>query len=356
MSAVSFIRITLLTALFLALAGCNLPASEASPTPDITQAYQTVEARLTQAATLTIAASLTPTTATATPEATATSPAAQPTLATLLPSATQSVRACDQAAPGVPIDVTIPDDTRMAPGQTFTKTWRLQNTGTCTWTTDYSIALFSGDAMNAPTSVRLPTNVAPGQTVDISVDLVAPQTAGTYTGNWKLRNAAGTWFGIGPSGNLPFWVRIVVAGTPISTITVTVTPTQSTPYPGQTPSPGTQASGSLTLLPGDLVNLDTNQINTGAGEDLAYRRKDNGKLELAPANIALIAVFGRGTPTIDDCASAALSSAALKLQDLGAGLYLCYRTDQGLYGWLRLLSLDESNGALGIQFLTWSLP
>lgn len=356
MSAVSFIRITLLTTLFLALAGCNLPASESSPTPDITQAYQTVEARLTQAATLTIAASPTPTTATATPEATATSPAVQPTLATPLPSATQSVRACDQAAPGVPIDVTIPDDTRMAPGQTFTKTWRLQNTGTCTWTTDYSIALFSGDAMNAPTSVRLPTNVAPGQTVDISVDLVAPQTAGTYTGNWKLRNAAGTWFGIGPSGNSPFWVRIVVAGTPVSTITVTVTPTQSTPYPGQTPSPGTQASGSLTLLPGDLVNLDTNQINTGAGEDLAYRRKDNGKLELAPANIALIAVFGRGTPTIDDCASAALSSAALKLQDLGAGLYLCYRTDQGLYGWLRLLSLDESNGALGIQFLTWSLP
>lgn len=158
------------------------------------------------------------------------------------PQPTQSAKLCNQAAPGVPIDVTIPDDTRMEPGKTFTKTWRLVNTGTCSWSTDYTISVFSGEPMGAPPGVSLPNNVAPGQSVDVSVDLVAPQAAATYQGNWKLRNANGEWFGIGPNGNSPFWVKIIVAGTPVGTITPTVTGTPGTPYPGG--NPGVLVSGT----------------------------------------------------------------------------------------------------------------
>ncbi len=109
--------------------------------------------------------------------------------------------------------------------------------------------------MNAPASVPIPGVVAPGQTVDISVDLIALLQAGTYQGNWKLRNASQVWFGIGPVGSDAFWVRIKVQEI------ATLTPTQAAPT--TTATPGVQASGAKTLAPGDGLNLDNNQLNTG---------------------------------------------------------------------------------------------
>ncbi len=227
----SYRLFVLLILLATVLAGCNMPRSEADAEPDVTQAYQTVAARLTQAATLTprVTATQAPTATPAT--TTPTSPVTPGTVTATVKAtsaSTTGAKLCDQAAPGVPIDVTVPDDTEFEPGENFTKTWRLQNNGTCTWTKDYSLAVFSGEAMDAPDSVPMPSNVAPGQSVDISVDLTAPDSAGTYQGNWKLRNEDDAWFGIGPGGSSPFWVRIVVTG---SAVTPTVTPTGATPYP-----------------------------------------------------------------------------------------------------------------------------
>jgi large repetitive protein len=107
-------------------------------------------------------------------------------------------------------DATIPDGTIVAPGTSFVKTWRLKNVGSCTWTTSYSAVFTGGDQMGAPAVVNLPYSVAPGATVDISVNLVAPTGNGHYRGNWKLRNASGTLFGVGASGNYLFWVDIYV--------------------------------------------------------------------------------------------------------------------------------------------------
>jgi len=61
--------------------------------------------------------------------------------------------------------------------------------------------------------VQLPSTVAPGQTVDISVEMTAPATPGKYTGNWKLRNDKGTVFGLGSTLDKPFYVQIEVAAT-----------------------------------------------------------------------------------------------------------------------------------------------
>jgi len=111
-------------------------------------------------------------------------------------------------------DVTVPDDTVMVPSFAFTKTWRLKNVGTCTWNTGYKVDFDSGNPMSAVFPVNLTNTVSPGQTIDISVNMVAPATAGSYQGNWKLKNASGAAFGIGSSANQPFWVKIVVSGTP----------------------------------------------------------------------------------------------------------------------------------------------
>ncbi|MBL8101574.1 MAG: hypothetical protein JNM02_03510 [Anaerolineales bacterium] len=107
-------------------------------------------------------------------------------------------------------DVNFPDGTVVAPGETFTKVWRLKNRGTCTWTSDYMLVFSSGTQMGGTTALRLPGTVLPGQTVDISVTLTAPTNPGPYTGNWMLRNPSGALFGTGDKANVAFYVDIQV--------------------------------------------------------------------------------------------------------------------------------------------------
>ena len=113
-------------------------------------------------------------------------------------------------------DVTVIDGTDFTPGEAFVKTWQLKNAGTATWTTSYRLVYVSGEHMGGPDSVPLPTDVPPGQTVDISVDLTAPAKLGPYTGFWMLSTPNGTLFGLGANGNQPVYVQIdtIVGGTP----------------------------------------------------------------------------------------------------------------------------------------------
>jgi hypothetical protein len=101
-------------------------------------------------------------------------------------------------------DITIPDDAVLSANQSFAKTWRLRNTGDSTWGAGYQLAFTTGNQLGAPGSVPLPRSVAPGETVDIRVNMVAPTAGGTYQGDWRLRNAQGISFGD------RIWVRISV--------------------------------------------------------------------------------------------------------------------------------------------------
>ncbi len=187
----------------LALSACNLPSSAPEQTDTAaTTVAQTVQAELTQSA---------PPTASTTPLVLpAITTVAPPTISVpptvvILPTVTTS---CDISQ--FITDVTVPDGTIMTPGQTFTKTWRFRNAGSCSWTPSYAIVFSSGDSMNGPATQALVGNVNPGQTVDISVNLTAPTAPGDYKGWWKLRNAAGVLFA-------QFYVQIKVQNT--STVT-----------------------------------------------------------------------------------------------------------------------------------------
>ncbi len=327
----------------------NTP-EQASGTLSVTQAYQTIEAKLTQVVAETQDSTPLPST---TPEATLSTqtPSASATATTqvFFPTKTNvATKACDLAAAGNPIDVTIPDDTIMSPGQTFTKIWRLQNTGSCTWNQNYSIAVFSGEKMGAPASVPMPGIVAPGQTVDISVDLTAPLQAGTSQGNWKLRNASQVWFGIGPVGSDAFWVRIKVQEL------ASPTPTQATPT--ITATPGIQANGAKTLAPADGLNLDNNQLNSGNGDDISFISGDNQQHLLVPKNGASLGLYGPNQPSLGACQSSSKGNSPIILNNLSPGLYLCYQTNLNLTGWLLLYNLDTDNLALTVEYLTWITP
>jgi hypothetical protein len=112
-------------------------------------------------------------------------------------------------------DVTFPDGSVVAPGQTLTKVWRLRNDGSCTWGSGYSLVYAKGDKMGGPDVVALNATVRPGETVDFSINLVAPTTNGDYTGYWQMRNPDGNTFGTGAK-NEPFWVKLKVAPTSMS--------------------------------------------------------------------------------------------------------------------------------------------
>jgi hypothetical protein len=126
---------------------------------------------------------------------------------TVIPTATSTSIPCDLAGWGR--DVTIPDGKKIDPGKSFTKTWELYNMGSCPWTSGYQAIFVGGDQMGAPASLPFTSgSIPPGGSVQISVNMTAPDTPGTYIGNWKLRNPSGLIFSF-ENGN-PFYVNIKV--------------------------------------------------------------------------------------------------------------------------------------------------
>jgi len=100
-------------------------------------------------------------------------------------------------------DLTIPDDTEVAAGAKFDKSWTFKNVGYCTWDSDYKLVFDSGDKMSGPDSKEIGEEVDPNEEVDVNLVLYAPSKAGTYRGYWMLQSDAGVDIG-------PVWVQIVV--------------------------------------------------------------------------------------------------------------------------------------------------
>jgi hypothetical protein len=137
-----------------------------------------------------------------TPTLTAATPTAAPTLS--------SAPADPNCAKASLVSENPTDGVIMTPGQYFWKTWTLQNTGTCTWTTAYSLVFWSGDLMGGLTSYPLDDDIAPNEQKDISIYLKAPDTEGTFTGYWRLKSPWNADFGVGPT-NDSFYVQVVTS-------------------------------------------------------------------------------------------------------------------------------------------------
>lgn len=129
-------------------------------------------------------------------------------------------------------DVTIPDNTSMKPGQTFTKTWRVKNNGTCAWESGFKFNFIGGEAMGGAT-LNLDKAVSPGTETELSVAMTAPSTSGSHRGNWRMANATGTNFGD------EVYVIITVSGSAATTSTATSTgvAAQATATPTSTGTP-----------------------------------------------------------------------------------------------------------------------
>jgi hypothetical protein len=210
----------------LTVTACGAGDAEATPTLSAdqlqTQAVETFSAGLTQTA---FAA---PPTQTPFPTLTASptfAPFATPTAGTPIALPTSAGGSSSQTACyGLTFvsDVTIPDNTQMTPGQTFTKTWKVLNSGSCAWDAGFKFASTTGNALGGST-ITLPSAVASGGQYDISVPMTAPSTAGTYQSNWRMQTAGGEFFGN------EVYVVIVVGGTAPTNTGVPATSTPVTP-------------------------------------------------------------------------------------------------------------------------------
>ena len=106
---------------------------------------------------------------------------------------------------GFVADVTIPDNTTMAPGTKFTKTWRVKNVGTVNWGEGTVLVFVDGDRMGGASPVPV-HNAKPTEQGDISVDMVAPDKTGEYKAKWQLKTGSGAVL-------LTVWIVIFVAST-----------------------------------------------------------------------------------------------------------------------------------------------
>ena len=179
-------------------------------------------------------------------------------------------------------DVTIPDNTDLTAGETFTKTWRIQNAGTCIWWSGYTLTHYSGETFSAPASVPLSvTN--PGQTTDISIDLVAPTAAGKYQGWFVIKNPEGLIMQIDNDSRLWLIINVTASltGTPTATTAAGSSSVTSTATVG---TPGTPASSTGT---GGFANVtcafttDDAKAQQVADAINAYRSQNN----LVPYNV-----------------------------------------------------------------------
>jgi len=84
-------------------------------------------------------------------------------------------------------DVNIPSGTVFGKNEVFTKTWKVQNNGTCPWMYQYSLVPAGGNSLGGET-LRIQKTVAVWSWSELSVELQAPKTPGTYTSYWRLSN------------------------------------------------------------------------------------------------------------------------------------------------------------------------
>lgn len=197
---------TVIALLTFALSACGGGGAAQTGTPTATN---------TQIPTVSVATTAPATTETPTPDGTAVT--FTPTVGTVAPTNPPD---CTNSASFV-ADITIPDNTNVAAATTFTKIWRIANNGTCVWGPDYKLTHYSEERMGAPDSVPLGITY-PGENLDISVDLTAPNSTGRHQANFVIENPAGLIMKIGDDSRLWVVINVTVDGSaPTGTATAT---------------------------------------------------------------------------------------------------------------------------------------
>ena len=255
MNRKTIVHIIMLTVTLLS--ACSSQSSAETSTPTLAQTQSVPVTGVTPTETLPAAtAAETAITSTATEDFTPTPAATRP------PNAADCTNSASFVA-----DITIPDNTEVPGGQTFTKTWRIMNTGTCVWAWDYTLSYYSEERMDAGAAVPLAVTY-PGQVADISVELTAPNSIGVHRSNFVIKNPAGLIMKVNDDSRL--WLIINVKTTVAATAAPTSQTTAATPT---TASSGGSSSGLANATCG--YSLDQTKILELLSAVNAYRAQSS---------------------------------------------------------------------------------
>ena len=105
-------------------------------------------------------------------------------------------------------DINYPDDTGVAAGSEFIKTWKIRNVGTCAWGAGYKLVYGGYTDKMSGVPLAISTVVQPGQEIEVSVQFKAPTKPGVYVSAWTMANPQSVAF-FDDRGK-PFYVRVVV--------------------------------------------------------------------------------------------------------------------------------------------------
>jgi hypothetical protein len=135
-------------------------------------------------------------------------------------------------------DVTVPAGTVIQKNKDFTKTWKVQNSGTCNWLYQYGLVLLSGDRYGGK-DTKIQRLVTVDDWAEVSVNMTAPNHPGTYTNYWRMTDVNGHMFGATLTAS--FVVAPPPTSTHVPTLTKTAVPTAvftftftSSPVPADT--------------------------------------------------------------------------------------------------------------------------
>jgi hypothetical protein len=194
----NFLIIT--TLIVILIAACGPAETPSEPTPDVaavrTSAASTVVAQFTLTAAVFTPTPPQATEDQATDESAATTTETQSSVAVLVTNASGTPETpCDLLGyDPLTVDVNVPDNTVMAPGQDFIKTWKVTNTGSCPWGAGYVLAYAGYANQMSGQFIALTEVIQPGQEVELSVQFNAPDLAGEYLSAWTMRNPQGVVF------------------------------------------------------------------------------------------------------------------------------------------------------------------
>jgi len=343
-------RLLILLLTFSLVAGCNFPSSQEDSTPDspATAAARTLQVVFTNVAS-----------GTEIPIE-----EAPPVSNTETGESTPAYADSDCINKAVFVDdITVRDNMQIERGASFVKIWRLRNDGTCIWNHSYCLAFIGGARMSAPAKSDLSQVIQPGQTIDLSIDLTAPDSTGTYQGFWRLQSDKGEFFGIGSSGDQSFWVKINVISsltvTPTLVSTPSVTPPSSpdpvetpTPTISPEPTPAIHFQGANSLTVDQSIDLDSGEISPQSGADLSLLETTPEEPSLVPQNSALFSLYSSGSnsPNRNDCQNSSLTEDPISITGLAVDDIICYSTDVGRFGYLTITALNTS---VDFAITTW---
>lgn len=262
----------------LVLSGCSALGQEAptttlapntdTPAPTNTQAIIATEPQATVATEVTL------------PAATEAVVAASPTSDIPRPT---NVPGCTNSASFV-ADVTIPDNTEVAGGATFVKTWRIANTGTCIWGPDYTLTHYSEERMGAPASIPLGVTY-PGQTLDISLSLTAPNSVGSHRANFVIKNPAGLIMKVNDDSRLWLIIKVTNPSAPTAAPTLAAAATQpAAAVPTNTAASTTGGTGFANVTCG--FTIDQSKLLQVINAVNAYRTQNGLPAYVVNAQLA----------------------------------------------------------------------